>query len=477
MANWRLVRPLNRRGFDLYGLKVERVWGRLAGEAGEKDGVVTPPSAETVSWEAGFELIQPADPAGRRAVVVEVENRGRPRCLGLFQGAEFPTVPPDDDRPRDLGSGFLFCQGFAYALIQWQYAFAEPPADGQGARLAILREFGRALRGGTLDPSLPPFERASLVGYSQGGRFIRSFLHEGFNAAPDDPEGLVYAGLLCMVAGAGYLPVNRLAAEQGIAPEADDPSGGDVPPYTWDGVLGPAAGQAKVIDVFTTSEYYNRRGSLVVDNPAGLPATVRHYDLAATTHLAYGTNGEAGLGTAEDLIWRPASEGGWNCNGGRRVPLNYVNTGPYLRAALMNLDRWVTAGIEPPPSAIHPLRPADPAELANPLPGIELKVPQTDDLGNPIGGISVADVEAPLGGFTPPWFTGEHRSSRMLGGFRPFSPDELARRYADRAAYLAGYGAALDRLVGERHVLAEDRETLLEQAAGHYDRVARQVPV
>src|SRR4029434_6707262 len=51
--------------------------------------------------------------------------------------------------------------------------------------------------------------------------------------------------------------------------------------------------------------------------------------------------------------------------GSRRLQtFNVVDYAPLLRAALVNLDRWVTAGVEPPPSVVPRLadRSAVPAE-------------------------------------------------------------------------------------------------------------------
>lgn len=475
MGTLRLIRPVQRRVIDLDRFAVERVWGRLAGTAGPDDGVLTLPAGGVVEWQAGFEIYGPADPAARRAILIEAENRGRPRCLGLLQGSEFPTRAPDDDAQYALGDGFLFRRGFGYARIQWQYGFADLPADGQGAAFALMRDFARAVRDGTMDPAVPAWRRAYLGGYSQGGRFIRAFLREGFNwIGPDEP---LFVGLLCMVAGAGMLPANRIAADRGAPPDTDDPAAGDVPPFTWDAILADHAVGEKVFDIFTTTEYVNRRGSLVTQDPATLPPQVRHYDLAGTTHMAYGTNGEAGLSAPEAQIWRPMSEGGWNANGGTRVPLNYVRIGPFLRAALVNLDAWVDAGTEPPPSQIHPLRPAEDSELGNPLPGTVIQIPQSDALGNPVGGIRPADVEVPLGCFSPAWLSGDNRLAQMMGGFTPLPRSELLRRYPTREAYITAYLAHLDRLIAGRFLLPEDREMLVAAAGEQYDRLTAKEPV
>ena len=494
MSSFRLPLPASREQLQASGRALERVWGRAVGEAGPSDGVITPGSLPAVSWEASFELIQPANPSERRAVAVEVENRGRPLCLTLFQGARLVELPPDRATPDDLGTGFLFRHGFAYARIQWQSGFADLPSEAQGVGLAILRDFGVALRTGTLDPAQLPFEWAYLVGYSQGGRFVRTFLREGFNQAamtadPGRPEsglgtrnaelgrGPVYDGMLCLAGGAGYVPINQVAAEHGVSPDAETADAGDLAPYTWDAVLTRPASDPKVLEVFTTTEYYIRRGSLITERPETFPPSIRHYDLAGTNHLALATLGLAGLGMTEELLWMPANQGGWGLNGGERTGLNYTDLGPYLRASLIILDAWVAEGVEPAPSAIHPLRPADPTELGNPMPGVTLQVPVVDELGNPIGGVRVADVEAPLGSFTPPWLTGDNVISRSSGGFRPLPATELKRRYPDREAYLASYGRAVDCLIEQRFLLAEDRDAILRQALGWFDRLLQELVV
>ena len=58
------------------------------------------------------------------------------------------------------------------------------------------------------------------------------------------------------------------------------------------------------------------------------------------------------------------------------------------------------------------------------------------------------------------------------GGYAPFSPAEVRRRYSAQA-YLAGYRRRLDRLQQGRYVLRADRAAMLRAAAGDYGAAAR----
>ena len=71
MSSFQLTLPPGRERLSALGdrdraLDLDRFWGRAVGEAGPADGVVTPGSLPAVSWEASFEVIQPADRAARR---------------------------------------------------------------------------------------------------------------------------------------------------------------------------------------------------------------------------------------------------------------------------------------------------------------------------------------------------------------------------------------------------------------------------
>src|SRR6185437_10318992 len=193
---------------------------------------------------------------------------------------------------------------------------------------------------------------------------------------------------------------------------------------------------------------------------------------------------------------------------------NVIAYQPLLRAALLNLDRWVSEGVEPPPSqyprladgtavknstvieafrafpwmtlpdpeALPVIRTLDlgpesdrgigryPATLGEAYPAY---VSNVDADGNETGGIRLPDITVPLGTFTG-WnprdpetgavgqimkmqgtthFFARTRDERKTNGDpRP----SLAERYPNRDTYLAQVRAAAQMLVEQRYVLPED---------------------
>jgi hypothetical protein len=207
-------------------------------------------------------------------------------------------------------------------------------------------------------------------------------------------------------------------------------------------------------------------------------------------------------------------------------PSNVVDYAPLLRAALDNLDRWVTEGIEPPPSSFPrigdgnaavraavlevfqkingiavprvdrvPTMPrvdvgpdADrgighfPAMLAGPYP---THVPAVDADGNELAGVRHPDLVVPLGSYTgwnprDPETGGIGQIISMQGSSFPFPATEEARartsdprsailaRYASVDDFLARVRAAAEELVAQRYLLNEDVDVVLETARERY---------
>jgi Alpha/beta hydrolase domain len=196
----------------------------------------------------------------------------------------------------------------------------------------------------------------------------------------------------------------------------------------------------------------------------------------------------------------------------------------------VNLDRWVAAGVEPPPSVVPRLADGSgvPAESTREryerIPGVRFPdrierprrldfgadlgrglinelppkigapfvtfVPAVDDDGNDLPGIRPVELAAPLATFTgwnprhPDQGAGGDLMA-MLGSTLPFAATAAARRasgdprpsieerYASRAAYLERVREAAGRLVAERHMLAEDVNAVVERAGRLWDFIAR----
>jgi hypothetical protein len=203
-----------------------------------------------------------------------------------------------------------------------------------------------------------------------------------------------------------------------------------------------------------------------------------------------------------------------------RHALNFADQKWVLRALLIDLDKWVTAGTEPPPSryptiAQHQLVPRDTVRLpripslplASYMPGVwrmdygadyattkvitreppslgnafPVLVPQVNADGNDVGGIALPEVAVPLGTHTG-WnvstypLSGLRYLAGLVGSFQAFpktraereqSGDErlsIEERYKNRQDYLQRVREAAARLVRERFVLEADVEALVQQA-------------
>jgi alpha/beta hydrolase family protein len=422
-----------------------------------------------------------------------------------------------------LESGFE--PGRIYQLV---YDALGAPVVGAG--LLAVREIASFLRAPSeLNPT-EGFDRAYAYGISQTGRMLRHLLHLGLNL--DQSGAIAYDGLLPHVAGGRRGEFNHRFAQPSqqslpgfghLYPFTDEPT---VDPYSerteglLDGIRALNA-TPKVIYTNSSSEYWRGDGSLVHIDPTGsedappAPET-RVYHLAGTQHVP-------------GVMPPNADPGG---DGARpRYPRNVVDYNPLLRAALTNLDAWVTDATEPPPSrhlrldhatavprsaalaslpTIPGLDHPDPDRLwvmrttdvgpdaANGVGSYPVEEGETypalvsalDDDGNELAGIRLPDLTVPLA-TNLPWNLRDPESGApeqivpMIGASHFFPPTEAARaaandprpsieqRYPTREAYLNEVRAAARTLVDQRYLLQEDIETLLTDAATRYDYALR----
>jgi hypothetical protein len=234
-----------------------------------------------------------------------------------------------------------------------------------------------------------------------------------------------------------------------------------------------------------------------------------------------------GIWPASDAVMAAADPSGWTERSQNlRCTINYCRL---LRACLVNLDRWVTEGVEPPPSR-HPrlddgtaVRPEILAKTFDMIPGAryprhharagrrdfaadpELRVlgvtppregpafgtlvAAVDPDGNEVAGIAVPEIRVPLAAYTGwnlrhPAIGGEAQLLYFAGATLPFARTRREReqssdprrsieeRYASREAYLEAVRRAALALVGERHLLEEDVELSVTLAARTWDWLA-----
>jgi hypothetical protein len=211
---------------------------------------------------------------------------------------------------------------------------------------------------------------------------------------------------------------------------------------------------------------------------------------------------------------------------------NMVDGSTALRAFLINLDRWASEGIEPPPSTFPRLadgtaitREAALEQLGR-LPGLALLDPAQlprlrrldlgpetadgigqlpavtgepypsfvsalDADGNEVAGIRVPDISVAVAthtGWMPrhPDTGGAGQFLDMMGTSLPFAPTarereergdprpSIAERYRDREDYVARARAVAQALAAQGYIVPEDVDLAVSLAAQRYDALARQ---
>jgi hypothetical protein len=446
-----------------------------------------------------------------------------PRQQWSFARLEGSDIVPDATHIY-LASGFV--PGKVYQVI---YTTAGAPVIGLG--LLATRDIVSFLRYGSAQESNPcagHLQYAYGFGRSQSGRFLRHFLYLGLNE--DEQDRLVFDGLIPLVAGGGRGEFNQRFGQpsnsnkysmKNLFPFHDtvqtDPETGHT-----DGLLARLYARGKVPKIFfinTSAEYWGGHAALThsdLDGKHDLPPSeaVRIYHFAGTQH-GPGNLLLTDTGAADD-------------SRGQHRP-NSVDYRPLLRAALVQLDRWVTAGQTPPPNR-HPrldegtaVPPERTATTFQALPEVQFPahlrsiarldfgtekalttglppkvgkpyanlVSAVDADGNERAGIRLPDISVPLATYTGwnvrhPDIGGPGQTLGLLGSTLPFAATRAEReaagdprpcieeRYVSKEDYLRQVHQAAEMLVQQGYLLAEDVLTVTEQAAQRYDLFHRQ---
>ena len=430
----------------------------------------------------------PYQPVSGGDATLTVRNLFRDRPTELPRAAWRFLSPAPNGRPRlALDSGFE--PGRLYEL-----QFAATGARVAGVGLAAIRDAASAFKTRT---DLPVRGRAAYVfGISQSGRFLRQFLHDGFNA--DERDRKVFDLVWPHIAGAAQGSFNERFALPGYSsfpatrfPFTDaeqrdgERRGGLQAGYT-------AAQQPKVIYTNTPVEYWGQGRAAALTHTAidgsrdlTLPDNVRSYLLAGTQH------GEAAFPP-------PAGQG--------QALANPTPQGDVMRALLRAAHRWVTAGTPPPASRVPRLAdgtltpvaalrfPAipgagDPRITEGPRAPLPYLVPQVDADGNEIGGVRVPEVAVPLATTTGWNFRAERIGNptttvALLGSYfalpktradrqaRNDPRPSIEERYGSRQDYLGKIRAAALDLVRSGFMLDEDIELAVQRAERHWEWAA-----
>lgn len=441
-----------------------------------------------------YRPVDPDDPAAVLTVrdwphgpAVEI-----PRARWRFARPAGSELVPDDTCVWLAGG---FAPGRVYEV---RYRPRECPVVGAG--LLAVRDFVSCLRHGP-DGIPGPIDHAFAFGVSQSGRFLREFLYAGLNL--DEAGRPVFDGVVPHVAGARRGEFNQRYGQPSVQ---HAPSLGHLPPFTDGGLLArqrERGGAPRIFTINTSSEYWRSEASLV--HTAGEtdlepPEDVRFYLFAGCQH-----------GPGAPLLTRAAAMSPWVRPANL---LNAVDYTPLLRAALVNLERWVIDGVEPPPSAVPRLTDGtavDRAEVLQRFSASEAMLPRPEvlptlrrlDLGDRAGegivrlpavegepypclvssvdadlneeaGIRLPDLTVPLASHTAwnprsPESGGEGQLLDMLGSTVPLPRAVIAARYASRDAYCQMVRQEAERLVRARSLLAEDVELVVARAGVVYD--------
>jgi hypothetical protein len=421
-----------------------------------------------------------------------------PRHRWRFARVEAGVVVPD---PRYVWLEGGFARGRLYQIV-----YTAVGALVLGLGMAALRDSVAWLKHGTAaegNPAPGLLRWGYAYGRSQTGRLLRTMIYH--DLLRDEQGRRVLDGVIINVAG-------------GLRGEFNDRFGQNskdrpfmlrhLEPFR----LEPRE-RLRVMLTNTSTEYHRGDGSLIHTDPDGIRDVapgpdVRIYHFAGTEHL---------LGTwpPANAIQAPADPTGWiDRSQNLRGVVNYARL---LRACLANLDRWVTQGVEPPPSR-HPRvddgsavtrealgkaldripgarYPRYHARLLRqdfsglpPKPGRAYGslVSAVDEDGNELAGIALPEVAVPLATHTGwnlrhPSIGGAEQLLIFAGSTLPFPRARAEReaagdprpsieeRYRSREEYLERVRQAAFALVNERYLLEEDVELSVTFAARMWD--------
>ena len=416
-----------------------------------------------------------------------------------------------------LDSGFQ--PGKIYYVI---YIASRPVVVGSG--MLAIRDAASWFR--NANDIAPGYEKIYGHGVSQCGRLLRHMAYLGLNVAEDGSQ--VFDGLLPHVAGGRMGEFNHRFAQPSCQ---SNPGFGHQFPFSdndltdtltekTDGLLNrlrELGATPKIIYTDSAAEYWRGDASLAHVDTAGTadlePAPeTRRYLFAGTQHLP----------GAPDLMVGQGPDGSTGMH-----PYNAVDYIPLLRAALFNLDRWATDGVEPPPSQ-HPrldngtavsqkryidsvptvpdrnrpdpdrlwrvreldVGPASdhgvatyPVREGREYPHL---VPAADLDGNDLAGIRLPDLTVPVGTHTGwnlrhPKTGSPEQLMSMQGSSHWFPPTadqrdqtgdprlSIEERYTDRESYGALVKAAAADLAAEGYLLSDDIDLVVQSCLERYD--------
>ncbi len=424
----------------------------------------------------------------------------------------------DAGRPVAIAREGGFEAGHIYELV---YRAQDPRVLGLG--LAVVRDIMAYARYDLRSEF--PTNRGVAFGVGAGGRFLRQFLFEGFNA--DEGGRKVFDGVWVHGAGAGRGSFNARFAQpdRGAHGLLDFDYPVDLFPFSdsvqFDPVTGLERGlldglsadtRPRTLFTHTGYDYWGRAAALTHTSVDGFRdlkpvGDARAYHLASTAPS-----------TAPSAARVMTSGGAPSLD-----PPSQIFT---LRALAVAMTAWIADDVAPPPSRLpevgagtlvpargvaYPgvpgLAPPPPIHLAYRLdfgprfatdgvidreppilgPAFPAQVPQVDGVGNELGGVRSLDLRVPLatylswnvradGPFSGQPVVGQGRAVPLpLSDAEATAHDDprpsLERLYGSEAGFLARVRAAAAALVAEGFLLERDREAAIVRARERWLRL------
>ena len=470
-----------------------------------------------------------ADPEEAEATLTVRDLPNSP-ATPVARGAwSFVRVEDADTEPQH--SHIYMPSGFEPGRI-YQLVYTTTGSRLVGLGFAAMRDVVSFLKHAPAaagNPCAGAIDYAYAMGRSQSGRFLRQYLHVGLNEDEEDRPAL--DGIIPHVAGGMRGEFNLRFGQPSkdvcyIIPELfpfTDTTQTDPVTGAQGSLLDALEGRGSVPKIMftnTSAEYWRGDAALIhtdletlTDAPES--PSVRRYHFAGCQH---------GSGEFPPLEIRS------NDGIKGQLPFNSVDYAPLLRAALDNLDRWVSHGEEPPASRHPSLNdgtaveshtllerfaqlpavrvPAQttravrldygpeahlgrttqlPADVGAEFPAL---VADIDATFNERGGIRLPDLTVPVATYTGWNLRDESIGNAGLfigitGGLAGWTlplPATVAERaaagdprpaiaelYANRDDYLEQVTRAADELVAEGYLLAEDVAEVVDLAGRKYD--------
>jgi hypothetical protein len=416
--------------------------------------------------------------------------------LTVRDQAEGQRIAIPNDQWRLNGDRLEFAAGFEPGrLYDFVYTAKDPAVAGLG--MAAVRDYVSYIK------QRGEVKRAIGAGISQSGRFLRTFIADGFNG--DEKGQKVFDGVWAHVAGGGHGDFNQRFAQAGRTSGefsgVDFPT--DLPPFHPEELLAKSAkaGVApKLLLSNGSHEYWGRAAGLNHISEDGKrdvtpPADVRIYYVAGTQHGAGGG--------PNPLVQNPTNPMDWSF---------------FQRAMVVAINKWVTDGTAPPASQI-PRIDKDQLVAASALrfpriPGVNVVkaayaprrldwgqeppkageaflalVPQVNADGNETSGIQLPELRFPLATYMGwnlrnPSIGAPTEQYPLIGSMVPFPRTRAEReksgdprlsieeRYKDQQEYLGKIEAAAQELAKQRFLLEADVPQVVARAKQRWEQLA-----